>query len=267
VPCRKTGFTLLELSVVLVIIGLIVGGVVAGNELIHNARLSNVLKEVGTFKIAFDSFHSQYNAVPGDMANATDYWGALDSGDGEGSDCFTLEATGTETCNGNGDGNINTPTGGTGVWIYGERFTFWQHLANAQLIGGKYTGRTDSTTNNYVVTAGKNSPGSDVEGGIWTPYMLSNYPDNAYHFAYTSPWRLQLTYRSSSTINRSPLSAEEAYWVDLKGDDGRPGTGDIRTAKNSWASAPGCASTDVASTAEYAITYTTNPCLMWFYVE
>lgn len=61
----KLGFTLLELSIVLVIIGLIVGGVVAGQNLIRNAELNSIHSNFTQIKIALNNYRFKYNALPG----------------------------------------------------------------------------------------------------------------------------------------------------------------------------------------------------------
>src|SRR5262249_3826116 len=67
------GFTLIELSIVLVIIGLIVGGVLVGQDMILSAQIRNAIKQVEQFNTATEAFKSKYNCLPGNCANATDY--------------------------------------------------------------------------------------------------------------------------------------------------------------------------------------------------
>jgi len=255
----RRGFTLLELSIVLVVIALIIGGVVTGQSLIRASEVNSVISDFNKLKSANNTFKLKYGALPGDMSDASSYWGALDGGDGAGSDCFTLEATSTATCNGNGNGYISVPTGGTGVWTWGERFTYWQHLANAGLISGKYTGRTDSTTSSYTLTVEKNCPSAKISPlGMWDVYSTPPDSGNANAF----PWigGVMYTLRSDSPALNYPLYADELYSIDLKIDDGKPGKGILHTHKNSSTSAPGCATTDDEDTAEYDLDYRTNRC-------
>ena len=90
-PCAHThaAFTLVELSIVLTIIGLLAGGMVAGKILIHNAELKRATNDIATFRTAMGTFEEKYNALPGDMANAVRIWGAHAGGttDGVDSDC------------------------------------------------------------------------------------------------------------------------------------------------------------------------------------
>ena len=80
----KNGFTLLELSIVMVIIGLIIGGITVGQDLIRSAELNSVVTDINKYKTAINTFNLKYNAMPGDMSNATSYWGD--------------QATGTNAC-------------------------------------------------------------------------------------------------------------------------------------------------------------------------
>ena len=80
------GFTLVELSIVLVIIGLIAGGVVGGKSLIKSSKQQGLVREFIALETAINSFDLQYDAIPGDFVDATDYWPTsnTDSGDGNG---------------------------------------------------------------------------------------------------------------------------------------------------------------------------------------
>ncbi len=97
----QQAFTLIELSIVLVIIGLLVGVVVIGQSLVEAARIHQAVSLHTQFLAAWNSFKAVYNATPGDMSNATMFWGVDDS-------CPLLPGSPTTsgTCNGNGDGKV-----------------------------------------------------------------------------------------------------------------------------------------------------------------
>lgn len=67
---NKAGFTLVELSIVLVIIGLIIGGVLTGQQIIQNARVTNALNTIQAYQAQFQTYVQNYGALPGDDANA-----------------------------------------------------------------------------------------------------------------------------------------------------------------------------------------------------
>jgi prepilin-type N-terminal cleavage/methylation domain-containing protein len=95
---NKEAFTLVELSIVLVIIGLIVGGVVGGQSLVASSRINKTITEFSQYKTAYNAFQLQYDAIPGDFAEGFDYWD-----DGTNNICGTDEVSGHRSCNGNGD--------------------------------------------------------------------------------------------------------------------------------------------------------------------
>jgi len=70
--CKRSAFTLVELSIVLVILGLLVGGTLTGQSLIHAAELRSVVKDYEKYKTAMHVFEDKYFALPGDMTNATE---------------------------------------------------------------------------------------------------------------------------------------------------------------------------------------------------
>lgn len=88
---KQQGFTLVELSIVIVIIGLIVAGIVGGQTLVKQAQLRSVYADANKYKVAINAFKLEYNQLPGDMDNAHDYWPGCNSG-----------ATAAQ-CNGNGN--------------------------------------------------------------------------------------------------------------------------------------------------------------------
>jgi prepilin-type N-terminal cleavage/methylation domain-containing protein len=99
----RHGFTLIELSIVLVILGLLVSGVLLGQDLIRAAELRSVPTDFQKYQTAVNIFRDKYRALPGDMRNATDFWGENDPNL---STCRTTEGSGTDTCNGDGDGVV-----------------------------------------------------------------------------------------------------------------------------------------------------------------
>lgn len=261
----KNGFSLVELSIVLVILGLLTGGILAGQSLIRASEIRAASSEYARYLAAIHTFRDKYFATPGDMSGATKFWGAADSGDGIGTDCHGVNSTTTATCNGDGSGqaNSNAPTAtGCGVNANGERFRFWQHLANAGLIEGSYSGRTDSAASDWVLTASKNVPTSRLGGAVWTVEGIGNIP--AGHANY-----FERSYNTEALDIRTPagtypITPEEAWNIDTKMDDGKAGTGSVFTIKNSGTWAPNCSTTDVAVTAEYNVSNSTAKCLLFF---
>lgn len=216
---RYSGFTLIELSIVLVIIGLIVGGVLVGQDLIRAAQLRSIITEADAYKSAVFAFKTKYNCLAGDCPNATDYFGAK-------ADCSDRTEF-TKTCNGNNDSKISYIT--STVTTGNDVFLFWQHLALAGLISGKFNG-VEGVLGVQDIDAGVNAPTAKIEGGAWGVSQLNattlSSPTHHFkidfgnHFAFGIP---------DSAINGftrlAILTPMETYNIDQKIDDGKPAKG------------------------------------------
>lgn len=117
---KEGGFTLIEIAIVLVIIGLLLGGILKGQELITSARVRNLISQQDGVKAAYFGFLDRYRALPGDYNQA--------------STNITGVAAGA---NGNNNGQI-TANGVAGATI-DEHIAAWDHLSKAGFINGSYT--------------------------------------------------------------------------------------------------------------------------------
>ena len=215
---QRGGFSLVELSIVLVILGLLTGGILTGQNLIRAAELRSVVTEFKTYQTAVMTFRDKYFALPGDMTNATDFWGEM-------TNCGAASPSGTdtETCNGDGDGVFDTIGPASRV---SEIFTFWQHLSNAGLIEGNYTGisgtggGTDSETS-------VNTPAAKISNAGWS-VMHQSYSSNSIFFDgnYHNSFSFGKNNDNFWTYD-SAISPEEAWNIDTKIDDGNPATGNV----------------------------------------
>lgn len=113
---RCSGFTLVEVAIVLVIIGLIMGGVFKGQALIDSARVRSMHGELSGIQTAWLSFRERYRSIPGDFARSD----------------TQIDSAATP---GNGDGQVTSS---------GERAGVWQQLALAGFISGHYDGASAS---------------------------------------------------------------------------------------------------------------------------
>jgi len=163
---RQSAFTLVELSIVLVILGLLVGGVLTGQSLIRAAELRTVTTQYNNYVPAVQTFRSKYFALPGDMPNATSFWGAA----AVGAACQTTAGSGTQTCDGDANGLINTATNSL------EYFRAWQQLASAGLIEGNY----DGINHTFATTA--NSPVGKISSTLWGIYGWSTRAGDVHVF-------------------------------------------------------------------------------------
>ena len=244
----NTAFTLVELSIVLVILGLLVGGVLAGQSLIRAAELRSVTTEASRYITAVLSFKDKCFALPGDMANAQTFWSSAAACPGTASQGSTDKTT----CNGNGDGLLVPAGAGFG----NENYRFWQHLANAGLIEGSYSGVTGDDS--YVYTSiSANVPKSKAGNAYWSIIASSTYPTNTI-FRYSGNHLILGGLISLSWNYGKILSAEEMWNVDTKADDGKPALGAIIT--NVTVCTDAADSTSASFNANYVLTATGKNC-------
>ncbi|MGH8769448.1 MAG: prepilin-type N-terminal cleavage/methylation domain-containing protein [Burkholderiales bacterium] len=184
------GFTLIEIAIVLVIIGLLLGGILKGQELITSARVRNLIAQQDGVKAAFFGFQDRFRAFPGDYTAASTNIVGISTTSGCG---------GAVNGNGNGNGRIEPLAGG----LY-ENVLAWEHLSKAGFITGTYTcaaveGPTTSPVNPYGVN-------------------MQVVFDGIYGITSTGPTRHNIKTGSQVPVD---IIAE----MDRKIDDGAPYTG------------------------------------------
>ncbi len=247
----KKGFSLVELSVVLVILGLLTGGILAGQSLIRAATLRSVTSDMNRWKTATQSFRDKYNMLPGDMINAVNYWGQAAHCPGT----AAQPSTDTSTCN--GDGNWQITSTGTSY----ENFRYWQQLANAGLIEGSFTGVTGSAGTDNAVP-GQNVPQSRISSAGYMVEYLGNLSGSAYWVDGAYGHQMRMGLQGTGWTNAPALKPEEMWNIDTKMDDGMPLNGVIYSEKASGQA--NCATTDLPATAVYAVNTTGLSCTLFF---
>jgi prepilin-type N-terminal cleavage/methylation domain-containing protein len=207
----KQAFSLVELSIVLVILGLLTGGILTGQNLIRAAELRSVITESKNYQTAVMTFRDKYFALPGDMRNATDFWGEMTncaSGNSSGTD--------TETCNGDGDGKVEAISTANRT---SEELQFWRQLTNAGLIEGSYSGVVSGAG---LVSLGSELPYSRMSNAGWRlRYLIAT--TNMFNVDYGN----NTLHLSTVSLNSEVFTPEEAWNIDKKMDDGLPGQGKI----------------------------------------
>lgn len=204
----RAGFTLVEISIVLVIIALMSGGIMAGRYLMKVAELNSIHRQLIQYEAARNTFEAKYNCLAGDCRNAAE------SGLG---------------ANGNGNGYLD-------VFGYGnELYQYWLQLSNANLIKGKFTGLPGPLAP-YDYVIGSNIPATargEVGIGVLQLIPQPEYYVWAKRFGAEEKITTHFYTVGKDTGNfgnwGGALSVAELRGLDIKYDDGLANNGRIRT--------------------------------------
>lgn len=210
------GFTLIELSIVLVIIGLIVGGILVGQDLISAAEIRATVAQVEKYNAAVNTFRTKYNGIPGDLPSAQ-------------ATAFGLFTDETATA-GHADGNGLIEGGASGsVSAYGEVLVFWRQLSDANLLDASL-----GTTGNSLITSAGAPTGAvtlinqSLPGSKTNPTnYFTVYAVNGLNYYQLGPWS-GFSAAGTWTFGTSGLTPIQAYNMDIKLDDGMPLTGAVQ---------------------------------------
>jgi hypothetical protein len=229
---HRLGFTLIELSIVLVVIvlvviGLVIGGIIAGKELIEVSKVRAELSQIDKFRVAEDLFKAKYGDLPGDIStekaadlNLIRYWGS------------------TPTIS---DGKISGYTASdrhrTGYFGQ-EHHLYFLQLSKRECLGlapVNGAGLLDITLDSSALGNKCNFEGNPAIGpGITLPRSKLNpefgiMPVTAVPFSQTTWYILNAKLTNGwQGLNDMSLTPLQAFQLDSKVDDGRPGTGSVR---------------------------------------
>jgi prepilin-type N-terminal cleavage/methylation domain-containing protein len=178
----QQGFTLVELSIVIIIIGFLIAGVSAGTSLIKQAKVNAVISEFTQIQTAIHTFTAQYGYLPGDLPNASTYW----------PNCDQTPAN----CNGNGDGKVEYAN---------ESYRSWQELGLAGMFNMSTDGLPGELNNLFI---------SKYNGGCYIHRFINPWAggpgDNL----------MELGAWNGGYCGYALLTPADAYNIDQKIDDG-----------------------------------------------
>lgn len=219
----KHGFSLVELSIVLVILGLLTGGILAGQSLIRASELRAVTTEYQRILTATQTFRDKYMALPGDMASATRFWGRTVNA----AHCPTNSAaavTAPGTCDGTGNGILDISNAASQS---AEFFQFVNQLALAGLVEGSYSGMAGASGAAHATSS--NVFSSKLNNGYYTPsYVSPTFAGDTAAYALNYGNHLRFGALSATAQSQAPvLKPEEAWGIDTKLDDGKPAYGKV----------------------------------------
>jgi prepilin-type N-terminal cleavage/methylation domain-containing protein len=226
----QSGFTLIEIAIVLVIIGLLLGGVLKGQELINSAKVKNFATDFRNIPLFIYGYQDKFKALPGDDANAKAHVGST---------ATQIPVGATGAGNGRLDGNWWDPASALAT---SETIAFWQHVRLANLASGP------------AITTDADLP-SNAEGGRIGVESGSTVAANQY-----------ITGLSGTYIVCSRgILGKFAKQLDTTLDDGNPYTGSVRavpvpaaearaqTAHCAVAGTPAACTTAVDDAASYTV--------------
>lgn len=185
----QSGFTLVEIAIVLVIIGLLLGGVLKGQELVNSAKVKNLANDFRSISSFVYAYQDRFRALPGDDRSANTHVNG-------GTNATTPAAADVGNARINGNWNSNTNTD--------ESFLFWQHVR----LAGLATGTPDTASNDYIP---RNAEGGRI--GITGDAIL------------TAP---ATPYPASFYICSQGIQGRYARQIDTTIDDGNTQTGSVR---------------------------------------
>jgi len=217
----QDGFTLIELSIVLVIIGLIVGGVLVGQDLVRNAEVRAQITQIEKYNTAANTFRGKYGYLPGDINSTA-------------ATQFGFAARGQYSGEGDGNGVIE------GVWANwqsvgccydgsrqttGETVMFWADLSQVHMVDGSFNTASSNTL------PGGTIPATGVS--LYLPPAKMHF-DSVYVWSANSINYFGLVNVGSinadgfSDLAAAPnIPVQQAYKIDSKIDDGLPQSGRI----------------------------------------
>lgn len=207
------GFTLTEISITVLIISFLAGGILLGRQVIRNASNQGMITDLERYESAYKTFRLKYKRSPGDMPNAFEYFVNTIG-------CSDVDVnTDDEGCNGDGNGRI-----GNQSILNAENLRAHQHLLAASILSSvDITSRIDITS----AVIGQNSPPSLYRKQATYFFSSDNLNDN-----YNNINSISISAAQNNGWNAPIVEVLDALSVDTKIDDANPYTGKVIAYNN-----------------------------------
>ncbi len=250
VSAAQQGFTLVEMAIVLVIVGLLVGGILKGQEIVNNGRVKVQVAQIDAVKAAVQTFWDKFSFYPGDDPQASLQLGIDKSFNGDGNG---IVATNTATPSADPDS--------TGEAASTEPNAVWYELQSANLLSGVETNSPGATASN---TANFNMLGK--MGTSYLTYADFSVPTGTGSSTANKMVRIAGIANPTvlTTANGPAMREQDAAQIDIKYDDGLPETGQILATSYSAAlNCCGAGACTASTSSTYGLQNTANTAALY----
>jgi prepilin-type N-terminal cleavage/methylation domain-containing protein len=251
----QAGFTLVELAIVMIIIGLLIAGVLKGQALITNARVTSTVAQTKGIEAATTTFRDTYNSLPGDMITPN----------------LKLPNCAAAPCQAAGDGNGRL-AGAPAAAVVVENRGYFVQLNAANLLTGIVPDAVNLNTfggnfpeaklsgNGFGVGSTSVPPVvGDFTGGI--NILATNMPSPGIYLVLTG------SLAAAQAATSGQLTADQALRIDTKLDDGIPDSGEVRAFGALGAAAGFCGTASGATAGQYSTAGTSAVCGLYIHSQ
>jgi prepilin-type N-terminal cleavage/methylation domain-containing protein len=212
------GFTLVELSIVLVIIGLLIGAILVGKDLIRAAELRAAVSQLQKYQAAVNTFKLKFNATPGDLTTS------------QATELGMFPTTRANEASVHGNGILDTAS--CNYSNCGEWLLFWQDLSSAQLIAGSINAAPDDGNIGFAINPNRLMPTLTIGSNMfWTIDGPNQAPLSSICGAQACYATVQIFQTAPGNWNSrsyAGLTGQDASSIDIKIDDGSASSGRVQ---------------------------------------